>query len=70
MAQQPYLISTNTHFRGTTSEYSIITHDLTGKAYYHPNYSLRVPEIKLDAFISKNIKEENTANYHNEVVKF
>ena len=70
MAQQPYLTTANTHFRGSNSEYSVITHDSTGKTYYHPNHSFRVGEMRLENFILKNIKEESTANYLNEVVKF
>jgi hypothetical protein len=70
MTQQPYLTTGNTHFRGSSSEYSVITHDSSGKAYYHPNYSFKVGEMKLENFIQKNIKEESTANYLNEVVKF
>jgi len=31
MAQQPYLTTGNTHFRGSSSEYAIITFDSTGK---------------------------------------
>lgn len=57
MAQQPYLTAGNTHFRGSSSEYSIITHENTGKKFYHPNYSFRVGEMKLENFILKNIKE-------------
>ena len=70
MSQQPYLTAANTHFRGSTSEYSVITQDGTGKTYYHPNHSFRIGEMKLENFILKNIKEEATANYLNEVVKF
>ena len=70
MAQQPYLTTSNTHFRGSATEYSIITTDNSGKSYLHHNHSFRVGEMRLDNFILKNIKEESTANYLNEVVKF
>lgn len=52
------------------SEYAIITYDRDGWRHYHPNSSLRIQEMKLEAFIAKNIKEESTANYLNEVIKF
>lgn len=42
MTQQPYLTSTNTHFRGSPSEYPLITTDRSGKTLFHPNYSLRI----------------------------
>lgn len=70
MIQQAYLVNSNTHFRGSIHEYPVLTEDWTGKKYFHPNSSLKVSESKLDQFIQKNITEENTANYLNEVVKF
>lgn len=70
MMQQAYLVSSNTHFRGSINEYPILTEDWTGKVFSHQNNSLRVSETKLDHFIQKNIAEENTSNYLNEVVKF
>ena len=65
MTQQPYLVSNNTHYRGSLGEYPLLTIDKAGKTLYHPNYSLRVGEMKLGEFIQKNIKEETTANYLN-----
>lgn len=70
MTQQPYLITGNTHYRGSANEYPLLTMDKSGKTLLHPNYSLRVSELKLSDFIQKNIKEESSANYLNEVVKF
>jgi len=70
MVQQPYLNSSNTHFRSSINDYPILTIDDTGKRYLHPNTSLRVSESRLDQFIQKNISEEGTSNYLNEVVKF
>jgi hypothetical protein len=70
MTQQPYLVTGNTPYRGSAGEYPLITSDRSGRALLHPNYSLRVGEMRLGDFISKNIKEESTANYLNEVVKF
>lgn len=65
MTQQPYLITSNTHYRGSTSEYPLLTIDKSGRTLLHPNYSLRVNDMKLSDFIQKNIKEENSANYLN-----
>lgn len=65
-----YLTNTNTHYRGSTSEYPLVTTDRSGKTLYHPNLSLRINDIKVSEFIQKNIREESTANYLNEVVKF
>lgn len=70
MAQQPHLTSANTHYRSSINEYPLLTLDDTGKRYLHPNTSLRVLECRLDQFIQKNIAEEGTSNYLNEVVKF
>lgn len=42
MAQQPYLVSGNTHYRSSINEYPLITIDDTGKKYLHPNTSLKV----------------------------
>jgi hypothetical protein len=70
MTQQAYLVGGNTHFRGSTNEYPLLTCDRHGKMLFHPNYSLRVSEMRLGDFIQKNIKEESSANYLNEVVKF
>lgn len=57
MTQQPYLITNNTHYRGSTNEYPLLTMDKSGRALLHPNFSLRVSEMKLGDFIQKNIKE-------------
>jgi len=70
MTQQPYLTTSNTPFRGSPAEYPLITIDRSGKTIFHPNYSLRIHDMKLGDFIQKNIREESTANYLNEVVKF
>jgi hypothetical protein len=70
MTQQSYLTANNTHFRGSVGEYPLLTADKSGHTLYHPNYSLRVQDMRLNDFIQKNIKEEATANYLNEVVKF
>ena len=70
MTQQPYLITSNTHYRGSPAEYPLLTVDKSGRTILHPNYSLRVSEMRLSDFIQKNIKEESSANYLNEVVKF
>jgi hypothetical protein len=70
MSQQPYLTSSNTHFRGSAGEYPLVTTDRSGRSLLHPNYSLKVHEMRLGDFIQKNIREETTANYLNEVVKF
>ena len=70
MVQQPYLYSSNTHYRSSINEYPLMTVDHTGKSYVHPNASLRVFESRLDHFIQKNISEETTSNYLNDVVKF
>jgi hypothetical protein len=70
MTQQPYLIASNTHYRGSPGEYPLITVDKSGRSLFHPNYSLRVSELRLSEFIQKNIKEESSANYLTEVVKF
>ena len=70
IAQQPFLSNINTHYRGSLNEYPVMTEDGTGKRYLHPNTSLKVSESKLDQFIQRNIAEENTSNYLNEVVKF
>ena len=42
MTQQPYLITNNTHFRGSVNEYPLLTEDKSGKVIFHPNYSLKV----------------------------
>lgn len=47
-----------------------MTTDRSGHTILHPNYSLRVNDIRLGDFIQKNIREESSANYLNEVVKF
>lgn len=47
MAQQPYLGTNNTHFRGSASEYSIITTENSGRSYLHDNHSFRVGEMRL-----------------------
>lgn len=65
MTQQSYLTSSNTHFRGSVGEYPLITSDKSGRTLFHPNYSLRINDMKLGDFIQKNIKEESTANYLN-----
>lgn len=70
MSQQPYLISSNSHFRSSITDYPLLTVDNTGKKYLHPNPSLRVSSARLEQFIQKNIAEEGTSNYLNEVVKF
>ena len=70
MTQQAYPTTTNTHFRGSPGEYPLMTADPSGRRLLHPNYSLRVNELKLGDFIQKNIREESSANYLNEVVKF
>lgn len=70
MTQQPYLTSSNTHYRGSTNEYPLLTADRSGRTLFHPNFSLRVNELRLSDFIQKNIREESSANYLNEVVKF
>lgn len=70
MTQQPYLTATNTPFRGSIGEYPLLTTDRSAHTLYHPNYSLRLHEMRLADFIQKNIKEEATSNYLNEVVKF
>jgi hypothetical protein len=70
MVQQPYLVSGNTHYRSSINDYPLLTIDETGRKYLHPNNSLRVFECRLDQFIQKNIAEEGTSNYLNEVVKF
>ena len=57
MTQQPYLVTTNTPYRGSTNEYPLITADRSGRSVLHPNYSLRVSEMRLGDFINKNIKE-------------
>lgn len=56
MTQQPYLTANNTHFRGSTSEYPLVTTDRSGRTLLHPNYSLRVNDIRLGDFIQKNIR--------------
>lgn len=57
MSQQSYLGPGNTHFRGSASEYSIITLDRRGREYFHPNPSLKIHEMTLNQFIRKNITE-------------
>lgn len=42
MVQQPYLVSSNTHYRSSINDYPLITIDDTGKKYLHPNHSLKV----------------------------
>ena len=56
MTQQPYLTTTNTHFRGSPGEYPLVTTDRSGRTLYHPNYSLKVSEMRLNDFIQKNIR--------------
>lgn len=65
MTQQPYLVTSNTHYRGSAGEYPLLTRDKSGRTLLHPNYSLRVSEIRLADFVQKNIKEESSANYLN-----
>ena len=55
MTQQPYLITGNIHYRGSVGQYPLLTTDKSGKTLFHPNYSLRVNEIRLNDFIQKNI---------------
>lgn len=68
--QQPSLFGNNTHYRSSINEYPLLTIDGSGKSFIHPNKSLQVSESRLDSFILKNINEEGTSNYLNEVVKF
>lgn len=70
MVQQPYLMASNTHYRGSINDYPVLTIDERGRSFVYMNSSLRVSTSKLDQFIQKNISEEGTANYLNEVVKF
>lgn len=57
MVQQPYLMASNTHYRGSINDYPIMTIDERGRSYIHPNTSLRVSSSRLDQFIQKNIAE-------------